>query len=152
MEIKDLQANQGNVNLELEIIEVEEPRTFEKFGKAGTVCTAKVKDGSGTIKMTLWNEDADKYKAGDKIRLENGWCSEFKGEKQVSAGKFGKITVINEPGEKTELKGEEKTKPKKKNNLPENKKTAAGKKAEKNDAYADVDEEETMVVNEESIE
>ncbi len=94
MEIKDIQANQGKIDLVVEVIEKQEPRTFEKFGKTGTVCSIKVKDGSGAIKLTLWNEDIDKIKEGDKIHLENGWCSEYQGEKQVSAGKFGKIEVI----------------------------------------------------------
>jgi len=87
-------------------MEKEEPRTFEKFGKSGQVCNVKVKDDSGEIKLTLWNEDIEKVKVGDKIHLENGWCSEYQGEKQVSAGKFGKIEIVesskevytNDPG------------------------------------------------------
>lgn len=94
MEIKDLQANQGKVDIVVEVIEKQEPRTFEKFGKTGKVCSAKVKDASGMVKLTLWNEEIDKITEGDKIHLGNGWCSEYQGEKQVSAGKFGKIEVI----------------------------------------------------------
>jgi|SRR3989344_145470 len=95
MEIKDIKANQGNIDLVLDVVEKEEPRTFEKFGKQGRVCNAKVKDSSGMIKLTLWNEDADKINVGDKIHLENGWCSEYKDEKQLSTGKFGKIEVVS---------------------------------------------------------
>lgn len=95
--IKDLVANQGKVNLELEVRSLEEPRTFNKFGKEGRVCNAIVADASGEVTLTLWNDDVDKIKAGDKIKLENGWCSEFKGQKQISAGKYGKLEVVNEP-------------------------------------------------------
>lgn len=95
MEIKDLQANQGKVDLVVEVVNKEEPRTFEKFGKSGRVCSAKVKDDSGEVKITLWNEDVEKVSVGDKIHVENGWCSEYQGEKQVSAGKFGKIEVVS---------------------------------------------------------
>ena len=94
MEIKDVQANQGNIDVVFTVTEKEEPRTFEKFGKEGKVCNAKVKDDSGEIKMTLWNEDVDKVNVGDKVHLENGWCSEYKGERQLSSGKFGKIEVV----------------------------------------------------------
>ena len=96
MEIKDLKPNAGNVDLVLEVVTKEEPRTFEKFGKEGRVCSVKAKDGSGEVKMTLWNEDVDKVNQGDKIHLENGWCSEFKGEIQISSGKFGKIEVVEQ--------------------------------------------------------
>lgn len=94
MEIKDLKPNAGNVDLVLEVVDKEEPRTFEKFGKSGSVCNVKVKDETGTVKMTLWNEDIESVKVGDKIHLQNGWCSEFRDELQISSGKFGKIEVV----------------------------------------------------------
>lgn len=94
MEIKDLQSNQGNIDLVLLIAKKSASRTFEKFGRPGRVCTATAQDDSGEIKLTLWNEDIDKIEVGDKIHLQNGWCSEYQGEKQLSTGKFGKIEVI----------------------------------------------------------
>ncbi|HLC88462.1 MAG TPA: DNA-binding protein [Candidatus Nanoarchaeia archaeon] len=94
MKIKEIQANQGNITFEAEVISLQEPRSFNKFGKEGRVCNAVIADASGEITLTLWNDDIDKVKAGDKINLENGWCSEYKDQKQVSAGKFGKLEVI----------------------------------------------------------
>ena len=106
MEIKDIQANQGNIDIVATVIQKEDERTFEKFGKQGRVCNATLGDETGQVKLTLWNEDIDKVKEGDKIHIENGWCSEYKGEKQLSSGKFGKIEVVegsaplmtNDPG------------------------------------------------------
>ena len=95
MEIKDLQANQGNIDIVAEVVSKEEPRSFEKFGKQGRVCKASIKDGSGEIKLTLWNDDIDGVNVGDKIHLQNGWCSEYQGEKQLSSGKFGKIEIVD---------------------------------------------------------
>lgn len=94
MEIKDLKANQGNIDLVAEVVEKEEPRAFEKFGKSGRVCNAKLKDATGVVKLTLWNNDIELVSIGDKVHLQNGWCSEFKGDKQLSTGKFGKIEVV----------------------------------------------------------
>ncbi len=94
MEIKDVKSNQGSVDVVLDIIKKESPRTFEKFGKQGKVCNARAKDNSGEITITLWNEDVEKVDVGDKIHISNGWCSEYKGEKQLSTGKFGKIEVV----------------------------------------------------------
>ncbi|MBI2662789.1 hypothetical protein HYX11_05005 [Candidatus Woesearchaeota archaeon] len=95
MQIKDIQPNQGNIEITAEVTQKEVPRTFEKFGKKGKVCSAILKDESGTIKLTLWNEDIDKINPGDTIKLTNGWCSEFKSEKQLSTGKFGKIEILS---------------------------------------------------------
>lgn len=94
MEIKDLQPNQGNIDLVLTVAEKGEVRTFEKFGKKGKVCTATVQDDSGEVKLTLWNEDTERIGIGDKISLQKGWCSEYRGEKQLSTGRSGKIEIL----------------------------------------------------------
>jgi replication factor A1 len=123
MEIKDIQPNQGNIDLVLTVTEKGDTRTFEKFGKAGSVCTAKVKDDSGEIKLTLWNEDIDKVKVGDKIHLKNGWCSEYQGEKQLSSGKFGEIEVLESQGsEAPQEKSEPEQEPESEPSEPESEK------------------------------
>ena len=81
MAIKDLQVKQGNVDIELDIVDVGEAREFEKFGRTGKVATAIAKDETGDIKLSLWNEDIDRIKAGDKIKITNGYVSEWQGEK-----------------------------------------------------------------------
>ncbi len=94
MEIKDLQAGQGKIDMVVEIASIAEPREFEKFGRSGKVANAKAKDASGEITLTLWNEQCDTIKPGMKIHVINGFVSEFKGEKQLGAGKFGKLEVV----------------------------------------------------------
>ncbi|MBS3144812.1 DNA-binding protein [Candidatus Woesearchaeota archaeon] len=79
---------------EAEITQKGEVRTFDKFGKQGRVCNATIKDASGEMKLTLWNEEIDTYNVGDKIKISNGYVNEFQGEKQLSAGRFGKIEVL----------------------------------------------------------
>ena len=93
--ISELNAGQGNVNVEGTITEVGEGRTFSKFGKEMTVANAILQDDSGTVKLTLWNEDVNKFKEGDKIKIENGYVNEFQGEKQLTSGKFGKMEKVD---------------------------------------------------------
>ncbi|MDD5192135.1 MAG: OB-fold nucleic acid binding domain-containing protein [Candidatus Nanoarchaeia archaeon] len=94
--IKELTPRQGNVNVEGVITEVGEARTFNKFGRPLVVANAILKDDSGSVKLTLWNDDAGRYKAGDKIKVTNGYVGEFQGEKQLTSGKFGKIEKVGE--------------------------------------------------------
>jgi replication factor A1 len=94
MAIKDLKARDGNVDIEIEISEKSEVREFQKFGKAGRVCNAKGKDETGTITLTLWNEDIDKVNVGDKVHITNGYISEWQGELQLGTGKFGQMEVV----------------------------------------------------------
>lgn len=104
MQIKELQPRTGNVNVNVTVIELSEPREFEKFGKAGKVCNAKVKDDSGEVTLTLWNEDVDKVKVGDTLKIENGWVSEWQGELQLSTGRFGKLEVVSGNAKDSESK------------------------------------------------
>ena len=94
MKISDLKPKQGNVDIVVDVIDVEFPREFQKFGKPGKVATAVAKDETGDIKLTLWNEDIDKVKAGDKIHLTNGYVNEWQGEMQLTTGRMGKLEVV----------------------------------------------------------
>ena len=94
--ISELQPKQEGINLDLTIVSVEEPREFNKYGKILRVVNAIVTDGSDEIKMSFWNDDIAKIAPGKSIKLENGFCSEFNGVKQLTAGKNGKFSVVGE--------------------------------------------------------
>ncbi len=99
MKISELFVRQGNVEVEGTIKEINESRTFNKFGKELRVTDAVLEDDSGAIKLTLWNDDIDNFKAGDKVKIINGYVNEFQGEKQLTSGKFGKIEKVGKGAE-----------------------------------------------------
>ena len=108
MEIKDLEPRQGNVEVVATIKSIDEPREFEKFGNPGKVANATIEDESGSMKLTLWNDQIDQVKVGDKIHITNGYVNEWQGETQLTTGKFGKLEVVGE-GEATPEATEETT-------------------------------------------
>ena len=67
MKISELTIRQGNVEIEGTITEFGEKRTFNKYGKNLTVVNATMQDETGSIKLTLWNDDADKVNVGDMV-------------------------------------------------------------------------------------
>lgn len=95
MEIKDLQPRQGKIDITVDITDKGDVREFDKFGKKGRVCNATAKDKTGEIKLSLWNEQVDQVSVGDKVKITNGYVSEFQGEKQLSTGKFGTLEVLS---------------------------------------------------------
>jgi len=109
MTIKDLQARQGNVNIIGEVMEKGEEKEFQKFGKAGRVANAKIKDETGEIKLTLWNDDIDKVKVGDKVEITNGYVNEWQGEMQLTTGKFGTMKILEEGSAEAKTTTEEET-------------------------------------------
>ncbi len=95
MKISELKAGTGNVNVQGEIVKLEEARdVVTKFGKKLRVANAVLRDDSGEITLSLWGDDIEKVAEGAQIKIENGWVSEFKSNLQLSAGKYGKITIL----------------------------------------------------------
>jgi replication factor A1 len=83
------------VSVEAKVMEKEAPREVTARFKDETykVANAVVGDETGTIKLTLWNEQIDQVNVNDLIAVENGYVTSFKGEIQLNVGKYGKLTV-----------------------------------------------------------
>jgi replication factor A1 len=95
MKIGELQSGMKRVEVEASVVDKGQPRQVQSRTSAETfnVADAIVQDDSGSIKLTLWNEQIDQLNIGDNIRIENGYITSFKGEIQLNIGKFGKLTV-----------------------------------------------------------
>jgi replication factor A1 len=94
MNVSELKVGTGSVNIEVEVVSKEPEREINKYGRKLRVANLTVKDDSGTIVFTLWNEDIDKVKEGDKLKIENAYVGEWQGTAQLTLGKFGKFTVL----------------------------------------------------------
>lgn len=92
--ISELKVGQGSINVQGTVKNISDTRAFNKYGRDLKVANAILEDESGSIKISLWNEDITRIKNGDKIKITNGFVSEFNSEKQLSAGKLGKIEIV----------------------------------------------------------
>lgn len=101
MKISELKVGQGKADIEAVVKQVGDTRSFNKFGRELKVANAIIEDDSGSIKLTLWNDEIMKVKTGDKIKITNGFVNEFNSEKQLTAGKFGKLEVLDKDGKST---------------------------------------------------
>ena len=94
--IKELQTGMKQVEVEADVVDKGNPRQVQsRFGNQTlNVADAVVQDDTGTIKLALWNEQIDQVNVGDKIKIENGYITSFKGEIQLNIGKYGKLSVL----------------------------------------------------------
>ncbi len=83
------------VDVEGKIVEKGDPREVKSRFKDESyrIVDAVLADETGSIKLTLWNEQIEQVNVGDNIKIENGYVTSFKGEAQLNVGKFGKLTV-----------------------------------------------------------
>jgi replication factor A1 len=94
-EISSLKPN-SNATIEATIIEISPPREVTTQRGPGRVADATLKDDSGSIVFTLWNEDVSKFKVGQKIKITDGWVKDFKGKLQIATGRSGSVQVLSE--------------------------------------------------------
>jgi len=95
LKIRDLRNGMKRVSVEAKVIEKSDPREVLSRFKDEThkVATAIIADETGTIKMTLWNEQINQVNVNNMVKVENGYVTSFKGEIQLNIGRYGKLTV-----------------------------------------------------------
>lgn len=96
MKIAELQNGMKRVEVEAEVVDKGNARQVQsRFGnETFNVADAVLQDETGTIKLTLWNEQIDQINRGDRIKIENGYITSFKSEIQLNIGKYGKFTIL----------------------------------------------------------
>ena len=97
MNVTDVRPNRVVDDLELTIVEKEEPRdVVTKYGKESRVCVAVAEDGEGNrVNLSLWDGEIDLVRVGMRVRITNGWARTFNQELQVSAGLHGELEIVS---------------------------------------------------------
>lgn len=95
MKIQDLRNGMKNVGVEAKVKEKTDTREVQSRFKNETykVATVIIADETGSIKLTLWNEQINQVNINDTVKVENGYVSSFRGEIQLNVGRQGKLTV-----------------------------------------------------------
>ncbi len=95
MKISELRAGASNVTITAKVTQKDEPReVVTKYGKRLNVANITLQDDSGSIAMSLWGDTINEVDLGDTIEISNAYVNEFRGQPQLSTGKFGKIKVM----------------------------------------------------------
>ena len=97
MNVRDLRDGMRRVDAEGEIVEMSEPRSVNlRTGGEARVADVQLKDDSGQIKLSLWDDQIDMVKQGSKVRVTNGYTNSFRGELRLNVGKYGKLEVLEQ--------------------------------------------------------
>jgi len=96
VKISELHVGMRSVNVEGKILEISEPRLVRSrvTGRVNKVATAILADDSGQINLALWNEQIEAVQPQDSVRIENGYVTEFRGQKQLNVGRYGSLKVL----------------------------------------------------------
>ena len=96
MKINELRDGARRVDIEANVIQKSETREVRSkyTNETYRVADATIEDETGTITLTLWNEQTEQVNVGDRVRIENGYIKSFRGDLQLNSGKYGTLTVL----------------------------------------------------------
>lgn len=93
--ISDLRPSRV-ATIEATVADLEEIREIAtRDGTAKKVRNAKLKDATGEISLVLWGSEVDLVSAGDRVRITEGWVSDYRGRPQIALGRTGKLERIS---------------------------------------------------------
>jgi replication factor A1 len=94
--VNDLTENSKNVNATIKVIEIGETKDIpSRFGDK-RVCEVKVADASGSILLSLWDDQIGKIAVGDTLSIQNGYISIVRNSMRLNIGKYGKMLLSEE--------------------------------------------------------
>jgi replication factor A1 len=97
--VGELTPQSRAVNVTAKVVSKSEIRDIPmgRDGAAHKVCDALVGDETGSIYLTLWDDNIEKVDEEHTIRIENGYVTLFKGNMRLNIGKYGKLETATEP-------------------------------------------------------
>ncbi|MFX1450242.1 MAG: hypothetical protein ACFFCM_05340 [Promethearchaeota archaeon] len=101
IKIKELTPESKNVNLIGKCIELGEVREVANDNKVMEIVLG---DETGTIILSVWNDDIEKVKKGESYQIINGYVTIFQNKMQLNTGKFGKFEVSEPKITKVDIK------------------------------------------------
>ncbi len=105
LDIKDIVPGMKHVNLKARIVQISETREFErKGGKKGKVCNLILTDGTGQIRLPLWDKQVTMVEEGevkedDVVELKNALAKEnVFGGVEVGLPRLARLEKVEDDG------------------------------------------------------
>jgi replication factor A1 len=93
--IGDLKVGMKKVTLKAEVLEIPKSKiVYTRYGTTACVSNAVIRDETGSMKMSLWNQQINTVHRGDVIDVKNVTVAWFSGERQLRLGRSGSLSVI----------------------------------------------------------
>ncbi|HVP92619.1 MAG TPA: hypothetical protein VMS94_02630 [Acidobacteriota bacterium] len=86
------------VNVKAKVVSKSEVRNIAagRDGSPHNVCDALIGDETGSVYLTLWDDNIAKVNDGDTINVGNGYVTLFRGNMRLNVGRYGTIEVAKE--------------------------------------------------------
>ena len=98
VKIGDLTTYSRGVNTVAKVISKTEVRevTSRSDGTSHRVCEALIADETGSVYMSLWDDNVDSVVEDQVLQVSNGYINLFRGSMRLNIGKYGSYEEIEE--------------------------------------------------------
>lgn len=97
--IRDLRFGMKRVSVKARVLELPKASlVYTRFGEYARVTHALIADGTGAIKLCLWNERVSAVSVDSVVSVENASVTKFRGETQLRLGRNAKLCVVESGG------------------------------------------------------
>lgn len=99
VKVGELTPNSKAVNVVVKIVSKGEVRstTSGRDYSQHRVVDALVGDETGCVYLNLWDDNIDKIKEGEIVKVKNGYVNLFRGSMRLNIGRYGSFEVVTEP-------------------------------------------------------
>jgi len=98
LKVNELRPGMSNVDLEVRVVEVHEPKEIVMGGGVRRrIMELMVEDGTGEITLVLWNDKVlEGLTIGDTLRIKNGFVTSYRGVWRINVGRYGEVERLSE--------------------------------------------------------
>ncbi|WP_280586108.1 single-stranded DNA binding protein [Halorubrum sp. Boch-26] len=98
--VEDLSLGASDVDLVGQVLDTDSIRTFDRDdGSEGRVANLTVGDGTGRVRVTLWDGKADlaeEFEAGEVVEVGDGYVRERDGDLELHVGDRGTVERVDD--------------------------------------------------------
>ncbi len=92
--VEDLIPNRPIGRIELLVLRRYPRRTVMSKRWTGSMAVACGRDETGLVGLVLWGDQVGRVRAGNIITIQGGWCRYSQGQKIISTGRKGRLTIL----------------------------------------------------------
>ena len=97
LKIGEMRFGMKGINAIAKIIEIPSTRVvITRWGSEASVSNIKIADETGSIRLSLWNDQIETVHIGDEVEIKNCSVARFADNPQLRFGRKSTISVINQ--------------------------------------------------------
>jgi replication factor A1 len=98
VKVESLDPESRQVNVTVKVVSKGQARetTSRRDGSTHRVVDALVGDETGSVYLTLWDDNIDKVNEGGTINVKNGYISLFRGSMRLNIGRYGSMEASDQ--------------------------------------------------------